>query len=103
MTYISTSRHIVLTVTVAVAFMLLALIPVGLGSAQADNGFCGVRDGNTQEDGVFTYIVRNKCASGHDFRVEAEGVSTGCYYVGAEELGYFDLRVGTSNWDIIGC
>jgi hypothetical protein len=103
MTYIATSRQTALAVAVSAVFVLLALVPMGLSSAKADNGFCGVRDGNTQEDGVFTYIVKNKCNEGFDFRVEADGDSTGCYYVGGGELGYFDLRVGTSNWDIIAC
>lgn len=107
---VSARRAVVLAVVVAAACAALLLAGRGPGPvpavapAHADSGFCGVRVGTAAVPGSgIEYIMRNKCATLHHFRVHAGGFWTSCHAVGGYSYGYFVSNRIDENWYIGIC
>jgi hypothetical protein len=75
-------------------------------TAGADSGFCGVRNDVLLGGGSNTYVVRNKCAADHKFKVKVHGATnlSECKTVPAGGFGYYAYP-GTydPNWSIVAC
>ncbi|MEU6714595.1 hypothetical protein ABZ897_24265 [Nonomuraea sp. NPDC046802] len=97
-------------VKLAVAVAAVALfIPLAPGSASADPGGCGVRNGTTGgPHGGLLYIVRNQCSFVITVKVwliQGGGrySNEGCKPIAGKGLGYFHDILITPTWEVHNC
>ncbi|MER5635702.1 hypothetical protein ABT095_01955 [Kitasatospora sp. NPDC002227] len=91
--------------TAAVGLALAVAGPADLASA--DPGFCGARAGVNAGAGAgdMIYTVRNRCGSGHNFKVflPQSGRTSSC--MGAPPYGYAYILMqwADENWQVQAC
>jgi hypothetical protein len=90
------------------AAMALLMALSGSTPAKADSGFCGVRvQGPTlvHEGADDAYTIRNKCASGYDFRLYfySNNRYSSCAYVSGYEEHTWIESTASPNWNVENC
>lgn len=99
-------RMLALAMTVGCVAAAMVALP---GASSADSGFCGVRvQGPTYVPGTFSiyaYTIRNKCGSGHHFRVHlvTAGRYTVCQYVGPYAYQTYNVGYESPTWTVVTC
>ncbi|GGM47184.1 hypothetical protein ACFFX1_19080 [Dactylosporangium sucinum] len=90
----------------AVAATGLAMSVAAPGSpAQADSGFCGVRDTGpaVNNNTSFYYVVRNKCAKKWSMRIVVQGHKLYCQSIPAKGYAAWTTIYFDYNWSIQAC
>lgn len=97
--------------SLAIAFTLtVASVPVTSATAHADSGFCGVRVQGptliyTSVPPQWAYTIRNKCGSGHSFKLHfyGNGRYSSCRWVAAHAYETWSMAFDDGNWAILNC
>jgi len=95
----------------ATALLATAAAPVFESTAQADSGSCAVKERGpspTYNTPFQSYIVRNKCAAGYDFKVVLDpggtNSSLGCFPIPAGRYRvWLSYPNQAPNWSAVVC
>lgn len=94
------------SIRAAIAATVIATgLMIGAPSAQADPGFCGVRNDMGQNSGsTWYYVARNQCSRAVSMRIVLLTHNLPCQSVPANSYGAWESAIWFDpNWYIVAC